>query len=91
MWGRQRFLTHDDSRNSLWVALLTFGEGWHNNHHAYPQSARHGAKWYEVDLNWYGIFLLRLVGLARDVKLIPAAEKERGVGNIDRLTVAVSK
>lgn len=80
MWGRQRFLTHDDSRNSLWVALLTFGEGWHNNHHAYPQSARHGAKWYEVDLNWYGIFLLRLVGLARDVKLIPAAEKERGVG-----------
>jgi fatty-acid desaturase len=42
MWGRQRFHTRDDSRNSLWVALLTFGEGWHNNHHAYPQSARHG-------------------------------------------------
>jgi len=82
MWGRQRFLTHDDSRNSLWVALLTFGEGWHNNHHAYPQSARHGAKWYEVDLNWYGIFLLRLVGLARDVKLIPAAEKERASGRL---------
>jgi fatty-acid desaturase len=72
MWGRQRFLTHDDSRNSLWVALLTFGEGWHNNHHAFPQSARHGIKWYEVDPNWYGIFLLRLLGLARDVKLIPA-------------------
>src|ERR1019366_2912569 len=76
MWGRQRFLTHDDSRNSLWVALLTFGEGWHNNHHAYPQSARHGIKWYEVDPNWYGIFLLRLLGLARDVKLIPAAVRK---------------
>jgi len=76
MWGRQRFLTHDDSRNSLWVALLTFGEGWHNNHHAYPQSARHGIKWYEVDPNWYGIFLLRLLGLVRDVKLIPAAVRK---------------
>jgi fatty-acid desaturase len=42
MWGRRRFATRDNSRNSLWVALLTFGEGWHNNHHAFPQSARHG-------------------------------------------------
>lgn len=76
MWGRQRFLTHDDSRNSFWVALLTFGEGWHNNHHAYPRSARHGIKWYEIDPNWYGIFLLRLLGLARDVKLIPTAVRK---------------
>ena len=69
MWGRQRFRTLDDSRNSLWVALLTFGEGWHNNHHAYPQSARHGMAWYEVDLNWYGICVLRLIGLAWGVKV----------------------
>ncbi len=68
MWGRRRFPTRDSSRNSLWVALLTFGEGWHNNHHAFPQSARHGVKWYEVDFNWYGIVILRLLGLARDVK-----------------------
>ena len=68
MWGRQRFATHDDSRNSMWVALLTFGEGWHNNHHAFPQSARHGMAWYEVDLNWYGIVIMRFLGLARDVK-----------------------
>jgi fatty-acid desaturase len=68
MWGRQRFRTRDDSRNSLWVALLTFGEGWHNNHHAYPQSARHGMAWYEVDLNWYGIWILRTLRLAWDVK-----------------------
>ena len=68
MWGRQRFRTRDDSRNSLWVALLTFGEGWHNNHHAYPQSARHGMAWYEVDMNWYGIWVLRTLRLAWDVK-----------------------
>ena len=64
MWGSRRFLTDDTSKNSLWVALLTFGEGWHNNHHAVPQSARHGIVWYEIDLNWYGICALRAVGLA---------------------------
>jgi stearoyl-CoA desaturase (delta-9 desaturase) len=68
LWGRQRFATGDDSRNSWWVALLTFGEGWHNNHHAYPTSARHGLAWYEFDLNWLGIRLLQLLGLARSVK-----------------------
>lgn len=68
MWGSRRFLTDDTSRNSLWVALLTFGEGWHNNHHAVPQSARHGLAWYEIDLNWYGICALRALGLAWDVK-----------------------
>jgi fatty-acid desaturase len=46
----------DTSGNSFWVALLTFGEGWHNNHHAHPQAARHGLAWYELDLNWWGNF-----------------------------------
>jgi stearoyl-CoA desaturase (delta-9 desaturase) len=50
------------------VALLTFGEGWHNNHDAHPQSCRHGLDWYEVDPNWYGIAALRWAGLAWDVK-----------------------
>lgn len=68
MWGSQRFLTDDTSKNSFWVALLTFGEGWHNNHHAVPQSARHGLAWYEIDVNWYGICALRMLGLARDIK-----------------------
>jgi fatty-acid desaturase len=68
MWGSRRFQTSDTSRNSLWVALLTFGEGWHNNHHAHPQSSRHGLAWYEFDPNWYGISALRLCGLAWDVK-----------------------
>jgi fatty-acid desaturase len=69
MWGTQRFKTRDDSRNNWWVALLTFGEGWHNNHHAHPRSARHGLKWYEIDVNWWGIRALELLGVARSVKL----------------------
>ena len=72
MWGSRRFLTSDTSTNNFWVAILSFGEGWHNNHHAHPQSARHGLAWYEFDLNWCGISALRILGLAWDVKL-PAA------------------
>jgi fatty-acid desaturase len=68
LWGRRRFLTTEDSRNSWWVALLTFGEGWHNNHHAFPTSARHGLRWYEVDLTWWGIRILQLFGIARAIK-----------------------
>jgi fatty-acid desaturase len=69
MWGSQRFMTGDNSTNSFWVAILTFGEGWHNNHHAMPRSARHGLAWYEIDPNWYGICALRAVGLAWDISL----------------------
>ena len=68
LWGKTRFQTGDDSRNSWWVALLTFGEGWHNNHHAHPTSARHGLHWYEIDLNWLGIRALQLLGLAHSIK-----------------------
>ena len=70
MWGSRRFQTADDSTNLWWVALLTFGEGWHNNHHAHPTAARHGLAWYEVDVNWWGIRALQALGLARDIKLI---------------------
>jgi stearoyl-CoA desaturase (delta-9 desaturase) len=78
MWGRRRFSTDDDSRNNVWVALLTGGEGWHNNHHANPVSARHGLAWYEVDLNYWGICLLARVGLAKRVKAasLKVASKE---------------
>jgi len=68
MWGSRRFLTADTSRNSFWVALLTFGEGWHNNHHAHPQSSRHGLAWYEFDINWYSIVVLRWLHVVWDVK-----------------------
>lgn len=70
LWGSRRFETTDDSTNSFWVAMMTFGEGWHNNHHAHPRAARHGVAWYEIDLNWWGIRALQLLGLARDIKLI---------------------
>ena len=70
LWGKRRFVTTDDSTNSWWVALLTFGEGWHNNHHAHPRAARHGLKWYEIDMNWWGIRTLQFLGLAKDIKLI---------------------
>jgi sn-1 stearoyl-lipid 9-desaturase len=68
-WGTRRFKTRDDSTNNWWVALLTFGEGWHNNHHAHPTSARHGLAWYELDQNWIGIRTLQWLGLAWDIKL----------------------
>ena len=65
----RRFETKDDSRNSWWVALLTGGEGWHNNHHAHPVSARHGLAWYEFDINYYGIWVLEKLGLAKKVQI----------------------
>jgi fatty-acid desaturase len=83
MWGSRRFATRDDSRNSWWVALLTFGEGWHNNHHAHPVSARHGLAWYEFDINWIFISTLKALGLAWDVKVakmkqpVPYEENDR--------------
>ena len=68
-WGRRRFTTRDDSTNNWWVALLTFGEGWHNNHHADPRCVRHGLAWYELDINWLCIHALHRIGLARKLWL----------------------
>ncbi|WP_414649371.1 acyl-CoA desaturase [Edaphobacter sp.] len=69
LWGKRRFETKDDSRNNWWVAILTGGEGWHNNHHAHPVSARHGLAWYEFDPNYYGIWLLSKLGLAEKIQI----------------------
>jgi fatty-acid desaturase len=69
MWGSRRFATRDDSRNNWWVALLTFGEGWHNNHHAHPTSARHGLAWYEFDPTWITLKLLRRFGIAKSIQV----------------------
>ena len=68
IWGSRRFETRDGSRNNWFVALLSFGEGWHNNHHAHPVSARHGLAWYELDITWYTIRLLEKLGIATAVK-----------------------
>ena len=67
LWGTRRFQTRDDSRNNGLIAALTFGEGWHNNHHAHPRSAKHGLAWYEFDVNWIQIWLLEKAGLAKHV------------------------
>jgi stearoyl-CoA desaturase (delta-9 desaturase) len=79
MWGARRFVTRDDSRNNWWVALLTFGEGWHNNHHAHPTSARHGLAWYEFDASWILLKMLRRLGIAKSVQIakIESALTER--------------
>jgi stearoyl-CoA desaturase (delta-9 desaturase) len=70
-FGRRRFETSDDSRNNLWLALLTFGEGWHNNHHFFPGSARQGFRWWEVDVTWYGLRLMAALGLVWDLRPMP--------------------
>ncbi|MBD9369711.1 acyl-CoA desaturase [Xanthomonas sp. XNM01] len=71
-FGSRRFETRDDSRNNLWLALLTFGEGWHNNHHFFPGTARQGFRWWEIDLTWYGLRLLAALRLVHDLKPVPA-------------------
>ncbi len=67
IWGYRNYETTDDSRNSWWVALLTYGEGWHNNHHAFPRMANHGHKWWEYDVTFRTIRLMQRLGLAWDV------------------------
>jgi stearoyl-CoA desaturase (delta-9 desaturase) len=71
-FGTRRFDTRDDSRNNFWLALLTFGEGWHNNHHFCPGSVRQGFRWWELDLTYYGLRLLELFGLVYGLKAVPA-------------------
>lgn len=70
-FGRRRFNTQDDSRNNLWLALLTFGEGWHNNHHFFPGTVRQGFRWWEVDLTWYGLRMMAALRLVGGLKPIP--------------------
>jgi fatty-acid desaturase len=67
LWGSRRFDTRDDSRNNGLVALVTFGEGWHNNHHAHPRSARHGLTWREFDVNWMQLRVLEKLGIIKDL------------------------
>ncbi|WP_373539049.1 acyl-CoA desaturase [Chamaesiphon sp.] len=71
-FGYRNFETTDNSTNCWWVALTTYGEGWHNNHHAYQYSARHGMKWWELDITWLTIQVLQVFGLATKVKLVEA-------------------
>jgi stearoyl-CoA desaturase (delta-9 desaturase) len=77
-FGKRRYATRDDSRNNWWLALLTFGEGWHNNHHHFPGAARQGFYWWEVDLSYYGLRLLAMLGIVRDLRPVTIATREAG-------------
>jgi stearoyl-CoA desaturase (delta-9 desaturase) len=75
LWGSRPFRSHDHSRNNALFGILAFGEGWHNNHHAFPASAKHGLRPWQFDLSYTVIRALELVGLARDVR-VPTPERQ---------------
>jgi len=77
IWGYRSHPTRDKSTNLWWVALLTYGEGWHNNHHAFQTSARHGLDWWEVDPTYLTIKLLSVLGLAGNIKLPKISKSTR--------------
>jgi stearoyl-CoA desaturase (delta-9 desaturase) len=76
-FGTRRYATKDDSRNNFWIALITLGEGWHNNHHHYPGSIRQGFYWWEVDFTYYGLLALEKLGLIWDLRSVPQEIRER--------------
>lgn len=71
VWGNRRFKTDDHSKNNLWLALITLGEGWHNNHHFYPGSVRQGFYWWEVDIAYYFLRCLTLLGIVKQPHPVP--------------------
>ncbi|MEQ9617349.1 MAG: acyl-CoA desaturase [Phycisphaerales bacterium] len=77
-YGTQPYNTGDDSRNSFLLAVLTLGEGWHNNHHYFPASARQGFRWWQVDLTYYGLRVLEMTGLIWGLRAVPARVLEEG-------------
>jgi fatty-acid desaturase len=68
VWGYRTHDTRDTSTNLWWVAIVTYGEGWHNNHHAFQTSARHGMRWWEIDMTYMAIKLMSYLGMARNIK-----------------------
>ena len=77
VWGSQTYNTGDLSRNNWWIGILAFGEGWHNNHHAFEFSARHGLEWWQIDMTWMCVCVLKFFGLADKVKLPKQAQMDR--------------
>jgi stearoyl-CoA desaturase (delta-9 desaturase) len=76
-FGRRDFETGDESRNLAWLSIFTFGESWHNNHHAFPTSARHGLRWWQVDPSWIVIRALEATGLVWDVVRVDERRQQR--------------
>ena len=81
MIGNRRFVTNDHSRNSLALALITFGEGWHNNHHRYPVATRQGMYWWEIDITYYILRMLSWLGIVWDLRAHPAKLYEEAASN----------
>jgi stearoyl-CoA desaturase (delta-9 desaturase) len=77
LWGYRTFDTADNSRNLWWAAIFTYGEGWHNNHHAHPNVAKAGWRWWELDVTWWAIWVLKRMGLARKVVMPPSETLSR--------------
>jgi stearoyl-CoA desaturase (Delta-9 desaturase) len=75
-WGQRRYATRDHSRNNFFIALLTLGEGWHNNHHHYPGSASQGFYWWEIDFTYYGLRILEATGLIWNLRKVPVEIRE---------------
>jgi stearoyl-CoA desaturase (delta-9 desaturase) len=71
IWGTRAFPTPDESRNNFWLAIVTLGEGWHNNHHYYMSSTRQGVKWWEVDITFYVLKILSWVGITKELRAFP--------------------
>ncbi len=74
IWGSRPFRSHDESRNNVFFGVLGFGEGWHNNHHAFPTSARHGLRWWELDMSYLIIRFMSIIGLVREVR-VPSPDR----------------
>lgn len=87
VWGSRRFKTKDHSRNNPWLALLTLGEGWHNNHHRFAVSARQGFYWWEVDISYYLLKLLSFFGIVSDLNPVPPRILEEGRRKKTKTTV----
>lgn len=79
-WGKRRYNTEDGSRNNFWLALLTLGEGWHNNHHYHASSARQGFYWWEIDISFYLLVLMKKLGLVWDMRTISADKRDHQAG-----------
>lgn len=81
LWGSRRYETKDHSRNNLWLAILTLGEGWHNNHHRYAVSARQGFYWWQIDITYYILKIMSFMGIVSDLKPVPLRILDEGKQN----------
>ncbi len=76
LFGNKRYRSKDESRNNFWLALLTLGEGWHNNHHYYPGAVRQGFYWWEIDITYYGLWIMSKLGIIHDLNPVPHRIRE---------------